>query len=338
MIQSNKQILNIGVKKMTELEKNSQNGQAVGFMLIKSAEKKISAKGSPYLDMVLSDKGGEIPAKVWDYQGKDDEYAPGEIIKVKGLIDKWKNASQLKVERIRHTTPLDSVDMSTLVATTQLDPADMLNEIRKTVEEFSDEGLKVLVTKLLDDCGEKLLICSAAVRMHHAMRGGLLFHTLSMLRVSKAVCSVYPFLRKDLVYAGIIVHDLFKLKEISFADTGLASEYTPVGGLVGHIVGGAIDIGLAGRELGTDPETVMLLEHIVLSHHGIPEYGSPIPPMFPEAEVVSAIDHLDAALFEMLAAQEGVEKGKTTGKVWGLDRKLYRHQDDVQYRLNSQEE
>ena len=212
------------MKKMTELEKNSQNGQAVGFMLIKSAEKKISVKGSPYLDMVLSDKGGEIPAKVWDYQGKDDEYAPGEIIKVKGLIDKWKNASQLKVERIRHTTPLDSVDMSTLVATTQLDPADMLNEIRKTVEEFSDEGLKVLVTKLLDDCGEKLLICSAAVRMHHAMRGGLLFHTLSMLRVSKAVCSVYPFLRKDLVYAGIIVHDLFKLKEISFADTGLARQ------------------------------------------------------------------------------------------------------------------
>ena len=247
------------------------------------------------------------------------------------------NASQLKIERIRHTAPLDDVDMSQLVAATKLDPKDMLAEIKATVDGFSDEGLKELVNKLLDDCGDKLLICSAALRMHHAMRGGLLFHTLSMLRVGKAVCSVYPFLRKDLVYAGIIVHDLFKLKEISFADTGLASEYTPVGGLVGHIVGGAIDIGLAGKELGTDTETVMLLEHIVLSHHGIPEYGSPIPPMFPEAEVVSAIDRLDASLFEMLAAIDGVDKGKTTGRVWGLDRKLYRHQDDTEYRLSDEE-
>lgn len=101
---------------MTELEKSAQNGQAVGFMLIKSAEKKISVKGSPYLDLVLSDKDGEIPAKMWDYQGSENEYNAGEIIKVKGQIDKWKNASQLRIERIRHTTPADQVDMSTLVA------------------------------------------------------------------------------------------------------------------------------------------------------------------------------------------------------------------------------
>lgn len=318
---------------MTELEKNAQNGQAVGFMLIKSSDKKISVKGSPYLDMVLSDKGGEIPSKIWDYQGKDDEYSPGEIIKVKGQIDKWKNASQLKIERIRHTAPSDQIDMSMLVATTELAPEQMLAEIKATIDGFSDDGLKRLVTKLVDDCGEKLLICSAAVRMHHAMRGGLLFHTLSMLRVGKAICSVYPFLKRDLVCAGIIVHDLYKLKEISYADTGLASEYTPEGGLIGHIVGGVINIGLAGRELSIDPETVMLLEHIVLSHHENPEYGSPIPPMFPEAEVVATVDRLDASLFEMLAAIGEVERGKTTGRVWGLDRKLYRHQDDTEYRL-----
>lgn len=318
---------------MTELEKSAQNGQTVGFMLIKSVEKKISVKGSPYLDLILSDKGGEIPAKMWDYQGAEDEYNAGEIVKVKGQIDKWKNASQLKIERLRHTAPADQVDMSSLVATTDLAPEQMLAEIKATVDGFTDEGLKKLVTRLLDNCGEKLLICSAAVRMHHAMRGGLLFHTLSMLRVGKAVCSVYPFLRKELVYAGIIVHDLYKLKEINYADTGLASEYTPVGGLIGHIVGGAIDIGLMGKELSTDPETVMLLEHIVLSHHEIPEYGSPVPPMFPEAEAVAAIDRLDASLFEMLAAVSEVEIGKTTGKVWGLDRKLYRHQDDTKYRL-----
>lgn len=318
----------------TELEKSCTGGVVTGFMLVKSCDKKLSSKKSPYLDMMLTDKGGEIPAKLWDYSPeRHGEYASGMVVKVKGTIDTWNNANQFRIERIRPVNGSDDVDISSLVCSAPLEPQKMLDEILETVDSFSDEGLKKLVKKLLSDCGEKLLICSAAVRMHHSMRGGLLYHTLSMLRLGKAICSVYPFLRQELVYAGIIVHDLCKLTEIRYAETGLAAEYTPEGGLIGHIVGGAMNIGAAGKELGIDHETVLLLEHIVLSHHGVPEFGSPVLPMFPEAEVVSTIDRLDATLFEMLGALSGVEQGKMTGKVWGLDRKLYRHSNDTEYRL-----
>lgn len=319
---------------MTELEKGAICGQATGFMIVKSCDKKVSAKKLPYLDMILTDKSGEIPAKLWDYApAKHGEYSAGMVVKVKGTIDMWNNASQLRIEKIREKSDTDNIDMSSLVASTPIDPKDMLDEIMQTVDAFSDDGLKTLVKKLLENCGESLLVCSAAVRMHHSMRGGLLYHTLSMMRLGKAICSVYPFLREELVLAGIVVHDLCKLSEIKYAETGLASEYTVEGGLIGHIVGGVINISAAAKELGTDPETAMLLEHIVLSHHGIPEFGSPVLPMFPEAEVVSTIDRLDANLFEMLNAMSGVEVGKMTGKVWGLDRKLYRHRDDSEYRL-----
>lgn len=322
----------------TMLEQNAANGVAMGFMLIKSCEKKISSKKSPYLDMVLTDKGGEISAKIWDYSPeRHGEYGVGDIVKVKGTIDQWNGASQLRIDRIRPKMSTDPVTMEELVAGTPISAEDMLDEIRRVIGGFSNQSLARLVTYLVDNAGDGFLTNSAALRMHHAMRGGLIYHTYSMLQAATALCNVYPFLNRDLVLGGIIVHDLGKLSEISYAPTGLAMEYTPKGNMTGHLVGGAINIALAAKELGIDDECVTLLQHIVLSHHGIPEFGSPIPPMFPEAQVVATIDKLDAELYEMLGAMSGVNVGETTGRVWGLDRKLYRHSEDTEYRLNRED-
>ncbi len=322
----------------TMLEQNAANGVAMGFMLIKSCDKKISSKKSPYLDMVLTDKGGEISAKIWDYSPeRHGEYGVGDIVKVKGTIDQWNGASQLRIDRIRPKMSTDPVTMEELVAGTPISAEDMLDEIRRVIGGFSNQSLARLVTYLVDNAGDGFLTNSAALRMHHAMRGGLIYHTYSMLQAATALCNVYPFLNRDLVLGGIIVHDLGKLSEISYAPTGLAMEYTPKGNMTGHLVGGAINIALAAKELGIDDECVTLLQHIVLSHHGIPEFGSPIPPMFPEAQVVATIDKLDAELYEMLGAMSGVNVGETTGRVWGLDRKLYRHSEDTEYRLNRED-
>lgn len=322
----------------TLLEQTANGKVATGFMLIKSCDKKISAKKSPYLDLVLSDKGGEISAKLWDYSAdRHGEYGNGDIIKVQGTIDIWNGASQLRIERIRPKTGTDEVTMEDLVASAPFSSQDMLTEIQKTVDGFQNKNIAKIVTYLVEQAGEGFLNNSAALRMHHAMRGGLIYHTYSMMKAAKALCKVYPFLNTDLVLGGIIIHDLGKCKEIQFADTGLAVEYTPKGNMTGHLVGGAIDIALAAKELGIEDECVTLLQHIVLSHHGIPEFGSPIPPMFPESQVVSAIDKLDAELFEMLSAMSGVDVGGTTSKVWGLDRKLYRHSEDTEYRLNPED-
>ncbi|MBR3844326.1 MAG: HD domain-containing protein [Clostridia bacterium] len=322
----------------TMLEQNANGKVATGFMLIKNCDKKISAKKSPYLDLVLSDKGGEIPAKLWDYSpDRHGEYENGDIIKVQGTIDMWNGTPQLRIDRIRPKMGTDAVTMDDLVASAPFSSEDMLAEIRKTVNGFQNQTIARLVNYLIDKAGEGFLINSAALRMHHAMRGGLIYHTYSMMKAAKALCEVYPFLNQDLVLGGIIIHDLGKCKEIQFADTGLAIEYTPKGNMTGHLVGGAIDIALAAKELNIEDECVTLLQHIVLSHHGIPEFGSPVAPMFPEAQVVSAIDKLDAELFEMLSAMSGVEIGATTSKVWGLDRKLYRHSQDTEYRLQTEE-
>ncbi len=322
----------------TQLEQNANGKVATGFMLIKTIEKKIATNNSAYLNLVLSDKGGEISAKLWNYSPeKHGEYETGDIIKVQGTIEEFKGSPQFRVERIRPKMGTDEVTMDDLVASAPFSSKDMLAEIRKTIEGFQNQNIAKLVSYLVEKAGDGFLINSAALRMHHAMRGGLIYHTYSMMKAAKALCNVYPFLNSDLVLGGIIIHDLGKCKEIQFADTGLAVEYTPKGNMTGHLVGGAIDIALAAKELNIDDECVTLLQHIVLSHHGIPEFGSPIAPMFPEAQVVSAIDKLDAELFEMLSAMSGVDVGSTTSKVWGLDRKLYRHSEDTEYRLNGED-
>ena len=318
----------------TVLEQSAVNGSATGFMLVKSCEKKVSSKKSPYLDMVLADKGGEIAAKLWDYTpDRHGEFGPGDIVKVKGSIDVWNGAPQLRVERIRSKMSTDPVSVDDLVAGTPIAPQTMLERIHAAINAFENRQLARLVRALVDKAGDAFLQDSAAVRMHHTMRGGLIFHTYSMLRAGSALCDVYPFLNRDLVLGGIIVHDLGKLKEIRYAPTGLATEYTPVGNMTGHLVGGAIDIALTAKELNITDECVVLLEHIVLAHHEVPEFGSPVAPMFPEAQVVATVDKLDAELFEMLGAMSGVEQGACTAKVWGLDRKLYRHGPDTEYRL-----
>lgn len=319
----------------TVLEKESVGGQALGFMLVKSCEKKTTQKKTEYLDMVLSDSGGEIVAKLWDYSpAKCDVFPSGTIVKVKGSIDVWNNSPQLKVDKIREANFADDVKMEDLVCSAQYSGEEMFKELEDTARNFDNADISKIVIYLLNENKDAVIGASAALRMHHTMRSGLLYHTLSMLRVGKALCSVYPFLDKDLVYAGIIIHDLGKTNELKYNDAGIASEYTPRGNMIGHIIGGAVNIAMAGEKLGIDPEIVMQLQHMVISHHGIPEFGSPIPPMFPEAQVVSTIDKLDAEMFEMLSALGGVEKGQMTNRVFGLDRKLYKIGDDSEYRLS----
>ena len=166
--------------------------------------------------------------------------------------------------------------------------------------------------------------------MHHAIRGGLMYHTHTMLAMSKKIVEVYsalyPELCAELVYTGIILHDIAKTIELDVGELGLANAYTTEGQLLGHISMGMSMVEQACSDLCISRETSMLVSHILLSHHGIPDYGSPKMPMFPEAEIVSTVDTLDARLYEMFDALNAVEVGKFSDKVWGLDnRQLYRH-------------
>ncbi|MCC8022969.1 MAG: HD domain-containing protein [Clostridiales bacterium] len=305
--------------KLTQL----QNGQYEGFAVIKRIEKKTTARGSAYLDMVLGDKHDELPAKKWEYaQGFTADMA----VKVRGELENYNGKEQFKVIRMRPVTDQDGVSMEELIPSAPLPGEALWEELYQIVQGFQDADLKAIVTLSLERNKERLLYFPAALRLHHAMRGGLLYHILSIVRMGQMVSKLYPNIDEDLLLAGTILHDMAKTWELDVAETGIARSYTPEGELIGHLVKGAIDIEDLAEEVGAGRETVTLLQHMVISHHGEPEYGAAVRPMFLEAVVLSALDSLDATIYEVAHATSKVKPGGFTDRQWALDnRKLYNH-------------
>ena len=299
----------------------------VGFALVKSAEPKTTASGKSFVAYQLQDRSGVIRTNDWD---TTTAIPPGTLVKFAGKGEEYNGVLQFKLapQKFRPTEPRDNVVIDDFLPTAP-EPVDaMMAEVRATVKAMSDPDYKELVTALLDDSAETLLRFPAAQSMHHAEIGGLLHHVTSMLRAAKALCGVYTDLRRDLLFAGVILHDFGKMQEMERDPSGLVSGYTAPGKLLGHIHLGALRIAEAAEYLGTPPEKSMLLQHMVLAHHGCPEWGSPMPARFPEAEVLATLDLLDARLFEMRAALEHTEPGGFSEKVPALDRReLYRQSE-----------
>ena len=304
------------------------NGQShEGYCLIKSVEKKLTAKGVPYLDLVLADNDGEISAKLWDYkESPNSVYVKFDFVKVRGSYVPFNDTMQFRVERIRHVLPEDDASIEDYVPSACLPGKVMLEEIEKIVASFADAELKLLVSKVIEEYRERLLYWPAAKNLHHAVRGGLLMHTLSILRLAKSVCEIYRFVNYDLLCAGAILHDIAKIDELGVSETGIAGEYTVKGNLLGHLVMGAVTVDRIGKGLGISDETLTLVEHMLISHHGTPEFGAAKMPMFIEAELLSQLDLLDARLYEMNHAVNAVEVGAFTPRQWALEnRNLYNH-------------
>ena len=298
-----------------------------GYLIVRSAEQRASANGKNYLDMTLADKSGSINAKMWD--GTVQPPLAGSIVKVRATGNEFNGRMQLRVEKIRAAENHDPVDMSALIPCAPRDPNEMLGEVVRAADHIADPDLRRITCELLDRAGDKLLTFPAAKQMHHAERGGLLHHTTTMLRAANAIMTVYPQLNASLLTAGVIVHDLAKIDEMDADTLGLVSDYSVDGKLIGHIVRGVVNIQLAAEKTKASPGKALLLQHMVLSHHGIPEYGSPLAPKFPEAEVLNTIDTLDARLYEMDEALSRAIPGGFSEKVWGLDnRQLYRIPED----------
>lgn len=302
-----------------------------GFCIIKSVAVKANIKGSEYLDLVLADSEGEGVAKLWDYSRElHGVYEADDVIKVRGSITVWKDAEQLKIEKLRHAAPDDNVDMSKLLPCAPFDPQWLYDELYALAGDFADDDLRRLVQYLMKENKERLLFFPAAVKLHHATRGGLLHHTWTITKLAHAVLETYPQLDPDLVYAGAILHDIGKLDELDAGALGLAGAYTAPGQLLGHITIGVNAVMGASELLGVPEETAMLVGHMLLSHHGQPDFGSPRYPMFPEAEVLSELDLLDSRMYEMFSALAGVNRGCFTERQWALDsRQLYQHLHNV---------
>ncbi len=293
-----------------------------GFLLVRSADQRTGGNGAKYLDMNLADRTGEVNAKVWD--GNVQPPMPGTVVKVRGGTLKYNGRLQLRVERIRAMTDGDDVDISLLTPCAPETPDEMMQQIMDTVAAFRSENIRRIVQEMLRRFDEKLQYYPAAQRIHHAERSGLLHHTTGMLKTAKVVMEVYPWLNSDLLYAGVILHDLCKTEEMDSDQMGVVRDYSKEGLLLGHLVLGVTRIQEAANDLGISGEEVLLLQHMMLSHHGEAEFGSPRKPMFPEAEVLHWVDLLDARMNEMQTAIAKLKPGVFSEKIWSLDRRLYR--------------
>lgn len=305
------------------------NGLVEGFAIIKQCDKKTAKNGNTYLDIVLADKDGEIFAKLWDYiedvQGK---FENDMFVKVRGQISQYNGKDQFRIEKIRPVIAGDNVNVEDYVKTADYSGEDMLNFLLTTVNNFKDEELKKIVTYLLENNKEKILFFPAAFRLHHAIRCGLLMHTSSIVKLCESICKVYPFVNRELLISGAILHDIAKTVEFEVRETGIASGYTVEGNLIGHLVKGAMMVAEAAKVLNIDNEKSMLLQHMILSHHGEPDFGAAVRPSFLEAELLSQLDLMDARIYEIMDAVSGVEKGEFTQRLWALeDRKFYKYND-----------
>lgn len=303
------------------------NGSNDAFWLIKTVEKKVNVKGAAYLDLILCDKNGEISAKLWDYSElAHGTYAPGDLVKIRGTVTQFNGNDQLRIDRMRKVNENDGVNIADFVPSAEYSGEMMLGQIMNVIASVKDEELKHLTFALVKDREEKILFWPAAFKLHHAMRGGLLYHTLSIIKLCEGVCSIYPAVDRDLLLCGAIVHDLCKIDEFDISPAGLVTGYSVKGELLGHLVMGAVRIEEKARQLGIDKEKAMLLQHMVISHHGEPEFGAAVRPMFLEAEILSELDKLDATINEITSATADLEEGEFSQRMWALDnRKLYNH-------------
>lgn len=290
---------------------------------------KVGANGKQYLDILLADKSGEISGKKWDVS--DAEYpvlkAIGEksIVKIKAVVTEWAGQLQLRVQRIRAAALDDGQHMEDFVKAAPEVPEDMFGYIYETAGSMKDQDLKKLCIKLLTDNREKLMYYPAAQKNHHAELAGLLYHMKRMLMTGERICEVYTNLNRDLLCAGVIIHDIEKLNEIMADPDGIATGYSFEGQLLGHIIQGVKTIDRLTLELGFPREKAIMLEHMILSHHYEPEFGSPKKPLFPEAEALHYLDVLDARMFDMQDALVSTLPGTFSERVWALDnRKLYK--------------
>ena len=307
------------------------NGLVEGFAVIKQYEKKMAKNGNNYLDLVLSDKDGEIFAKLWDYnEDAHGKYETNMFVKIRGSISQYNGHDQLRIDRIRPVIESDNVDVSDFVKSADYSGEEMYNHLISLVNSFKDEDLKKVVSYLLEQNKEKILYFPAAFRLHHAIRCGLLMHTASIVKLCESICKVYPFVNRELLLSGAILHDIAKTVEFDVKETGIASGYTVEGNLLGHLVMGAMMVKEAGQKLNIDSEKSMLLQHMILSHHGEPEYGAAVRPLFLEAELLSQLDLMDARVYEIMDAVNGIEKGEFTNRLWALeDRKFYKYNDET---------
>ena len=285
---------------MTQIKEMISGDEFTGYYLIKELDVKQTNATPPkdYLDIVLCDSTGQLSAKFWDASSRDKEvFFPMVLVKVKGLVQTYRERLQIKIVQIRPVTEEDGVTLTDFIRSAPVRPVDLIYTIKQATSSIVDEEIRAVVSFCVGKVEEKLMHYPAAKTHHHAYFAGLAYHMVRMLEIGEFLCKQRAFLNPDYIRAGIVLHDIAKPEEM-IAQLGIVSDYSVKGKLIGHISMASNWITEAAIKLGIDldSEKVTALHHLVLSHHNLGEWGSPVQPQTPEAVALHHIDALDAKL------------------------------------------
>jgi 3'-5' exoribonuclease len=298
-----------------------------GFFLVLAKQQRTTKSNKAYLSLVFGDKTGQLEGRVWEPSDPRiaKDFERGDIVKARGSASRFDDRLQMKIDQLRVALPSE-VDKTDLLPSTIYDIADLWRQLLSFVESFTNPDLKLLLTTMLADpaIAQAYREAPAAKQLHHAWLGGLLEHVISLCTLADRVAPHYPLLNRDLLMTGVILHDIGKVRELSWE---IGFEYTVEGSLLGHI---QIGTALAERTIDSlpnfPPRLKTLVLHMILSHHGKLEFGSPKLPMIPEALALSFLDDLDAKMQAIQVEfdkclREGKGPDEMTGKVWALDQR-----------------
>jgi 3'-5' exoribonuclease len=312
---------------IADLARLDENQSLESHYLVLSRQQRTTRTAKPYLSLILGDNSGQIEARVWDPTDSRiaQDFGKGDVIKVRAAVSKFEGVLQLKIERLRKLTGTE-FDRADLLPATTCDVGELWRKLEAAVASFTDPDLQRLVTAVMADSAvrEAFIEAPAAKQLHHAWLGGLLEHVVSLIGLADRVVPHYPMLMRDLILTGVILHDIGKIHELSW-QTGF--EYTLEGQLLGHI-----QIGAAMVERTIDslpdfpPRLKTLVLHVILSHHGKLEFGSPKLPMIPEALMLNFLDDMDAKMQTLAsefqkAARQCKAADEMTDRIWALDQR-----------------
>ncbi len=296
-----------------------------GYFLVLAKQQRTTKNNKPYLNLILGDKTGQLEARVWELGDPRiaKDFDRGDIVKARGSASRFDDRLQMKIDQLRLAQGRE-VDKTDMLPSTTYDVAALWRQLLGFVDSVANPDLKLLLSTMLADpaMAEAYREAPAAKQLHHAWLGGLLEHVVSLCTLADRVCPHYPLIDRDLLLAGVILHDIGKVRELSWE---IGFEYTVEGVLLGHIQIGAA---LAERAIDSlpnfPPKLKTLVLHMILSHHGKLEFGSPKLPMIPEALMLNFIDDLDAKMQAVSqefdkSAREGKGPDELTNKVWALD-------------------
>lgn len=293
-------------------------------VMIKSVNVGRTTAQKPYLKFELVDQSGSIFANKWSLKPEElNAFEAGQVVTVKGLVQLYNAQKQINIESVSLVE--GEVDYSQYVESSKFTVENLKSDITGFLDEMKPGYYKDILNYFLTKYEQEFYLHPAASRMHHAFMSGLAQHVYEMLKMGSAYCDLYPLVNRDLLYAGVILHDLGKLFEMSYEQC-IKTDYTLEGLMIGHINMMVSMIDEASKELGYDGEEVLFLKHMVIAHHGKLEWGSPKEPMIIEAELLHYLDVVSAKMTAIEVALRHCEEGQMSDRIPMLDnRRFYHH-------------